>query len=425
MYIFISFIAGLQAFQILEYGLQYLQYASTLINSHSSRSHSIFSIKLAQISADGEKSLSTINFCDLAGSERLKKTLNIGDRLKESNNINTSLMILHKCIKFIRDSQKFKDAKLIPFRESKLTQLFQKPLMGSEDVCMIVNINPDINMFDETQHVLSFSSVASDIIVKSQEVVTAKQRHRMSILLLEAVQSTIIGARDDSEKHRLEELVEQLQNEIFEQNCERELKEEELKDEMQSFYKNHIEQLKSLHNKKIKELTKYYEEQLAEYKRNTTSDTIVILDDSDSENKEEYLKTIEDLKKEIVDNMITINDLNEKLCKFAEENDKLKREIIKLRESHDELQDICDYQEEKLNVSLHELENLNNAIEEEEEDVDFEEENNISVQDFKKLFESVAQDNMEEDNYKKEMWSMSSRDLMGFKENIEEEIIHN
>ncbi|KAJ8943927.1 hypothetical protein NQ314_009591 [Rhamnusium bicolor] len=87
--------SGIEAYQILQYGLHNLNYAVTSINSHSSRSHCIFTIKLVQFSEveDGIY-ISTFNFCDLAGSERVKKTLNVGDRLKESNNINTSLLVL-------------------------------------------------------------------------------------------------------------------------------------------------------------------------------------------------------------------------------------------------------------------------------------------------------------------------------------------
>lgn len=44
----------------------------------------------------------SISFCDLAGSERLKKTNNIGDRLTESKNINTSLLVLNKCFSVLR-----------------------------------------------------------------------------------------------------------------------------------------------------------------------------------------------------------------------------------------------------------------------------------------------------------------------------------
>ena len=44
----ISVSSAAEAYYLLQYGLQNLNYASTAINDHSSRSHSIFTIKLAQ-----------------------------------------------------------------------------------------------------------------------------------------------------------------------------------------------------------------------------------------------------------------------------------------------------------------------------------------------------------------------------------------
>ncbi len=46
-----------------------------------------------------------LSFCDLAGSERIKKTLNTGERQREAGNINTSLLVLGRCMKAIRHNQ--------------------------------------------------------------------------------------------------------------------------------------------------------------------------------------------------------------------------------------------------------------------------------------------------------------------------------
>lgn len=202
--------SGLQAFQILQYGLRNLNYAATRINDHSSRSHCVFTIKLVQASTLQEGyNVSYFNFCDLAGSERVKKTLNVGDRLKESNNINTSLLVLSRCITAVRDSQKYKDKRLIPFRESKLTQLFKRALSGLEDISMIVNINPSRDMFDESHHVLNFSAIAKDIIIEQPQIVKLKKKSRFSDYM--QTNGTLVSASSE-ESRDLYDQIEHLKN---------------------------------------------------------------------------------------------------------------------------------------------------------------------------------------------------------------------
>ncbi|KAK4880300.1 hypothetical protein RN001_008446 [Aquatica leii] len=152
----ISVSSGLEAYLILQYGLHNTKNAATSVNSQSSSSHS--------------------------GSERIKKTQNVGDRLKESNSINTSLLVLGRCIKLIRDNQKLKTSKVIPFRESKLTQLLQKALLGYESVWMIVNINTCREMFEETQHVLQFSAIAKDVVVEQQMLKACRTKKASELL---------------------------------------------------------------------------------------------------------------------------------------------------------------------------------------------------------------------------------------------------
>lgn len=167
----VSVSSGLEAYLILQFGLHHLNYAATSLNEHSSRSHCIFTLQFVQASnVKKGVHVSVLSFCDLAGLDRIKKSNNAGDRLKESNSINTSLLVLGRCIKQIRDNQKCKESRLIPFRESKLTQLFQIALLGNEAISMIVNINPTCDMFDETQHVLNFAAIAKSISVLASSV---------------------------------------------------------------------------------------------------------------------------------------------------------------------------------------------------------------------------------------------------------------
>ncbi|XP_030752606.1 kinesin-like protein subito isoform X1 [Sitophilus oryzae] len=167
---FINVRSGLEAYEVLQYGLQNRNRASTVVNMQSSRSHCIFSIKLVQGYDADNLLVSSFNFCDLAGSERLKKTMNVGDRLKESNSINNSLMVLGRCITMVRDGQYKKENKMPPFRESKLTQLFQRALIGKEDIQLMVNVNLSKDMFPETQHTLNFSAMAKEVIIDQAPV---------------------------------------------------------------------------------------------------------------------------------------------------------------------------------------------------------------------------------------------------------------
>lgn len=51
----------------------------------------------------------------------------------------------------------------VPYRDNKLTRLFQAYFEGRGMVKMIVNLNPSLSCFDENVNVLKFSSIASQV----------------------------------------------------------------------------------------------------------------------------------------------------------------------------------------------------------------------------------------------------------------------
>ncbi|KGL99486.1 Kinesin-like KIF20A, partial [Charadrius vociferus] len=157
-----------EACKILKIGNKNRSFACTRMNEQSSRSHSIFSIRLLRLTDEHQPcvlGVSELSFCDLAGSERCNKTQAFGDRLKEAGNINNSLHILGKCIAALKQNQNPKmKPSYIPFRESKLTRLFQPFFCGKGKACMIVNINQHASTYDETLHVMKFSAVAKQVI---------------------------------------------------------------------------------------------------------------------------------------------------------------------------------------------------------------------------------------------------------------------
>lgn len=92
--------------------------AATKANERSSRSHSVFILKLTgENSITGERSGGTLNLVDLAGSERLTHSGATGDRLKETQNINRSLSCLGDVISALGQG---KDGGHIPYRNSKV-----------------------------------------------------------------------------------------------------------------------------------------------------------------------------------------------------------------------------------------------------------------------------------------------------------------
>ncbi|KAL9940177.1 hypothetical protein V8E36_000882 [Tilletia maclaganii] len=219
---------------LLQRGTENRVVFGTLANRMSSRSHGVFTIKVIREHA-GEAAAarkagarlpervfytSRLSIVDLAGSERASNTgLMSGERLKEAGNINKSLMCLGQCLETIRKNQARmaslipvpmsvdsafgggtspgavggtpsmkRRLSVVPFRHSKLTELFQSFFPGSDATSggaggarssgmlgggggpggagravMIVNANPYDTGYDENSHVMRFSAVAKDV----------------------------------------------------------------------------------------------------------------------------------------------------------------------------------------------------------------------------------------------------------------------
>ncbi|KIY02206.1 uncharacterized protein Z520_02344 [Fonsecaea multimorphosa CBS 102226] len=158
--------------------------AATKANERSSRSHSVFILKLAGYNTvTGQKSKGTLNLVDLAGSERLSHSKAEGARLRETQNINKSLSCLGDVIGALGQQQASGSINSresgnsvgsnssssasgvggthIPYRNSKLTYLLQYSLGGNSKTLMFVMVAPEKKCLSETLTSLKFAEKVS------------------------------------------------------------------------------------------------------------------------------------------------------------------------------------------------------------------------------------------------------------------------
>ncbi|KAK7160247.1 hypothetical protein R3I93_008021 [Phoxinus phoxinus] len=164
-----------EAFEVFWRGQKKRRIANTQLNRESSRSHSVFIVKLAQapLDADGDNVLQDKNqvnvsqlcLVDLAGSERTSRTRAEGSRLREAGNINQSLMTLRTCIEVLRENQMCGTNKMVPYRDSKVTHLFKNYFDGEGKVRMVVCVNPKADDYEETLLVMRFAEMTQEVEV--------------------------------------------------------------------------------------------------------------------------------------------------------------------------------------------------------------------------------------------------------------------
>nr|XP_022899713.1 kinesin-like protein KIF17 isoform X2 [Onthophagus taurus] len=255
---------------------------STLMNQSSSRSHSIFSLSLEQISRENNNEESCIrkgklNLVDLAGSERQTKTGATGDRLKEATKINLSLSALGNVISALVDGK----ARHIPYRDSKLTRLLQDSLGGNTRTLMIACISPSDRDYIETLSTLRYANRAKNISNKPKVNEDPKDT------ILRQYQEEIQRLKEILEKIPIQNNTQNnidVKKEILIQNYEEEM------DRLRNLHKNEQSEKENV-LKQIKTIKDEYEKNLKELnEKNFIKVT----------SKEEILNRIQQLKSSMI-----------------------------------------------------------------------------------------------------------------------------
>jgi len=165
---------------LLENGSKSRAVSSTMMNSTSSRSHSIFSIKVHQKDEEdtSRNVFAKLNLVDLAGSERQKGTGASGQTLKEGANINKSLSALVNVINALVETANGKKV-FIPYRNSKLTRVLQESLGGNSLCTMLATLSPAACNYEETMSTLRYANRAKAIKVSATKNEEASQISRL------------------------------------------------------------------------------------------------------------------------------------------------------------------------------------------------------------------------------------------------------
>jgi len=136
--------------------------AATAMNAESSRSHLVVIITIISHNMESKKTQEgKLLLCDLAGSERIKKSEVTGEAQVEAIEINKSLTALGNTIEALTSG-----SKNVPYRDHKLTMLMQDALGGDAKTLMFMNCSPANSNIDETTMSLKYAQRAKNITKK-------------------------------------------------------------------------------------------------------------------------------------------------------------------------------------------------------------------------------------------------------------------
>lgn len=222
-----------ETMELFRLGMKRKEITSTAMNATSSRSHTIFTFNIHKTSkasavktsaevgspvsgaADGELDAPKVALegrlvlCDLAGSERVSKTLAEGKALGEATHINGSLLVLGKVVAALTE----KNSQHAPFRESKLTRILQYSLLGNGNTSLVVNVSPSDDNTEETLSAIFFGQRAIQIKqeTKRHEVLDYKALYLQLMADIDSKRDNVLADVLSEETHLYEARIKELE----------------------------------------------------------------------------------------------------------------------------------------------------------------------------------------------------------------------
>ena len=159
------------ALALLRAGELHKQVAATAMNETSSRAHTVFLVTLTQRGGrtGGDEAVdesvisSQLALVDLAGCEQLKQSKVVGQRMREAVGINSSLLVLGKCITALSEGKRH-----VPYQESKLTRMLRGAFGGSSRTTCVIAASPDDAHGENTVQALRFGERCATITNSSR-----------------------------------------------------------------------------------------------------------------------------------------------------------------------------------------------------------------------------------------------------------------
>ena len=356
--------------KLIEQGNTVRKVAATNMNDQSSRSHSVFTIRIEQntetILDNGMTKVSLvkakINLVDLAGSERAEKTGATGKLLQEGANINLSLMALGNVINALSEAGSAnsggkKVMKHIPYRDSKLTRLLQESLGGNAATVMIAAISPADYNYDETLSTLKYANRAKSIanaVTKNEDVnqrMINDLKKEIEALRAQVASGGKVGGMSDEETQRRIHEMEDMQRNSWEekQKLAKQLEEERqanmnvvMSDMMADMKEKKVSQMKNikkLSNEKttLQKKMKDGKSQQAQLKEEVDEDLKRYADmqakyDEELHSGREHLPDNEALARSMADLLGKIEGRKAQWIKMKEEAKELKERLAKIEE---------------------------------------------------------------------------------------------